>query len=179
MAPFLSSTCSLTSWADFCFCAGSRDSAPEGSGWTASGGWAACPALLTALPPSLCLFLLPPSPPSLYLYPVDLFTLLQGRSSCSRAPGLPICPLPDPELLSVVAKLMPYRLAVRPREGVGITVRLCLLSAGDHLLQPCHTRGAGLRGMPPDCGAGRCPLPGRGLGPGHHASAAGAQRSCL
>lgn len=47
-----------------------------------------------SLPPSLCFLLLPPSPPSLYLYPVDLFALLQGGSSCSGAPGLPICPLP-------------------------------------------------------------------------------------
>uniref|UniRef100_A0A8C2NBU7 D-3-phosphoglycerate dehydrogenase n=1 Tax=Capra hircus TaxID=9925 RepID=A0A8C2NBU7_CAPHI len=54
-----------------------------------------------------------------------------------------------------------------------------VVTQGDHLPQPCHTRGAGLRGMPPDRGPGRCPLPGRGLGPGRHAYAAGAQRSCL
>ena len=46
-----------------------------------------------SLPPSLCL-LLPPTPPSLYLYRVDLFALLQGGSSYSGVPGLPICPLP-------------------------------------------------------------------------------------
>uniref|UniRef100_A0A2K6RLW7 D-3-phosphoglycerate dehydrogenase n=1 Tax=Rhinopithecus roxellana TaxID=61622 RepID=A0A2K6RLW7_RHIRO len=54
-----------------------------------------------------------------------------------------------------------------------------VITQGHHLSQPCCTRGARLRGMPPGRGPGRRPLPGCGLGPGHYTCTAGAQWSCL
>uniref|UniRef100_A0A8D0NDC8 D-3-phosphoglycerate dehydrogenase n=1 Tax=Sus scrofa TaxID=9823 RepID=A0A8D0NDC8_PIG len=54
-----------------------------------------------------------------------------------------------------------------------------VVTQGNHLPQPCCSGGAGRCGMPPDRGPGRCPLSGRGLGPGHCTHAARTQRSCL
>lgn len=96
-----------------------------------------------------------------------------------RTPRLgPFALFSGPELMSTLARPQPYQSAagwmqrVGAMELGGLTAAPFLLPAGNHLPQPCGARGAGLWGRPLDRGPGRCPLPGCGLGPGHHARAA-------